>query len=261
MATNTLPTDWTAFPDFYGRLASALEWPDKNQEMRLDKRAESWALEISLALHLARDARIPIRWTSITDPHGQEARRVLVLAERFDQKTEEYIGKAGFNHAAHFVTFDPEIHSAYVLLLERVLVRPTDLLRKFKDAVLKAANELCPCADTTVEPEERESEGAKPDVNYHNNKPAVPEWVYRHFRSKQFMLLKTLFASANRTNTEEELCKSLDYKGPSKCDSLRRRIAQTNSNLTIRSDEIGDFWSIRERTRDGIKSYFLDRQK
>jgi hypothetical protein len=88
----------------------------------------------------------------------------------------------------------------------------------------------------------------------------LPDWITALFRSKQFSLLKALWGKPEVE--ESALLAALKYEGSrNPADTLRRRVAHTNKSLCERSDKIGEAWTIRERTRDGIKSYFLDRQK
>lgn len=84
------------------------------------------------------------------------------------------------------------------------------------------------------------------------------DWIALYFRGKQFALLKLLHGK--HEVTESAIFKELDYKGQSATDSLRRRVSETNKNLCERADLIGGNWNIRERRRDGIKSYFLEKQ-
>ncbi|HEX4607840.1 MAG TPA: hypothetical protein VH092_06500 [Urbifossiella sp.] len=98
------------------------------------------------------------------------------------------------------------------------------------------------------------SNGAGPD--------AVPRWVTKHFRQKQHDLLHALFSDQNKEATEENLCEHLGYTNPeNKSETLDRRVRETNRSLLDRAETIGETWQIRERTRMGTKSYYLDRQK
>jgi len=86
----------------------------------------------------------------------------------------------------------------------------------------------------------------------------IPEWITRLFRSKQFTLLKALWGQTEVS--AKELLNALDYRNSTDpAGTLNRRVSETNKNLFDRSDSIGEIWMIRGRTRDGIKSFFLDR--
>jgi|GEM_PF-6435095 len=118
-----------------------------------------------------------------------------------------------------------------------------------------------PPSDSTVQAaptspgEERSEEGKRNNRIQH-----CPEWVNGLFRSKQFTLLKALFGKAEVE--EQELCALLGYTAAAtKQGNLDRRVTETNKNLCERAADIGDRWTIRERTREGVKSYFIERQK
>jgi hypothetical protein len=87
----------------------------------------------------------------------------------------------------------------------------------------------------------------------------LPEWIIRYFRRKQFDLLKELWG--RHSVPEAELITSLDYGDSNDPpDTLRRRVSETNRSLCERAADIGESWTIRERTRGGLKSFFLERQ-
>ena len=103
--------------------------------------------------------------------------------------------------------------------------------------------------------QERSEEGKQ-----ENRTEQCPGWVNRLFRSKQFTLLKALFGKPEVE--EQELCAILGYiDSATKEGNLDRRVTETNKNLCERAADIGDLWTIRERTREGVKSYFIERQK
>jgi hypothetical protein len=86
-----------------------------------------------------------------------------------------------------------------------------------------------------------------------------PSWVTKYFRSKQFTLLEVLFG--REAVKECELFEALGYDNPmTQSSNLKRRVSETNTNLFEHAPKIGETWTIRERTRARIKSYFLDRQ-
>lgn len=87
-----------------------------------------------------------------------------------------------------------------------------------------------------------------------------PEWIKDLFRSKQYELLKLLWG--NGKVAERKLCDKMGYKDSrTREENLKRRVTETNKNLCARSEEIGALWAIKERTRDGIKLYYLSLEK
>lgn len=119
--------------------------------------------------------------------------------------------------------------------------------------------------DSQPSPEEgekrrREKPSAVTGQVERDDQPVSPEWITRHFRSKQYALLKALWGK--QSVSESELIAVLGYGASSDpSDTLRRRVSETNKSLVERSEAIGESWTIRERTREGTKSFFLDRQK
>jgi len=111
-----------------------------------------------------------------------------------------------------------------------------------------------------ADPLATQTKGGTPAVPDGPGTQSIPDWILNLFRGKQYSILKALWVK--KSLTEDELIDAADYrKEKNPPDSLRRRITETNKGLVTKGDEIGGFWSIRERTREGIKSYFLDRQK
>ncbi|MCE9533791.1 MAG: hypothetical protein K8T89_22080 [Planctomycetes bacterium] len=87
-----------------------------------------------------------------------------------------------------------------------------------------------------------------------------PEWIIDLFSQKQYELLKALWGKG--FVSEDDLIINLDYgKSLNPKDSLRRRVSEATKNLCARKPEIGEMWTIQQRTRDKIKSYALLRQK
>lgn len=107
---------------------------------------------------------------------------------------------------------------------------------------------------TSKRPQSNADDGAKAALSI-----AMPDWFMR-FRSKQHSLLKALWGKD--AVSESDLFKTLAYtEVRTQSENLKRRVTETNKSLAERITEIGECWTIRERTRDGIKSYFLERQK
>lgn len=100
----------------------------------------------------------------------------------------------------------------------------------------------------------------EPPAAADNRIATPPDWIIKLFRSKQFVLLKALWGKT--CVPESELIKTLGYSNSSNpSDTLRRRITETNNGLLEKSENIGEEWAIREMTREGITSRFLERQK
>lgn len=131
-----------------------------------------------------------------------------------------------------------------------------DALDRIEAAVCRTPN----IAPTTPKPELLEMKPTGTEGGEAVKPIPVPDWINRHFSRKQFTLLKALFGKPEVT--EDELCTALAYTNPATgAGNLDRRVSEVNKNLCERADNIGENWTIRERTRDGIKSYFLARQK
>jgi hypothetical protein len=83
-----------------------------------------------------------------------------------------------------------------------------------------------------------------------------PSWIREHFRQQQSKLLTALWGQGDVPVSLLKKVLNLD-NSVDDSNALRTCKTRTNRNLLDRRQQIGADWMIRERTRDGVLSYFL----